>query len=79
MSWQTALALSCAAVLAAAVPGTLGYATARLERADSQHAEVLRLRAEIQSVRRTDRQIPTPCMDGRVRNGGRTGAEDLPG
>ncbi|GII63131.1 hypothetical protein Skr01_32160 [Sphaerisporangium krabiense] len=79
MSWQTALALTCAAVLAAAVPGTLGYTTARLEKADSQHAEVLRLRAEIRSAERTVRQVPAPCVDGRARNEGRTGAEELPG
>ncbi|MEU9887256.1 hypothetical protein [Sphaerisporangium sp. NPDC051011] len=61
MSWQTTFALACAALFAAIVPGTLGYTTARLETADRQRAELVRLRAEIQSSRQTPQQPTEPC------------------
>ncbi|WP_248962298.1 hypothetical protein [Sphaerisporangium perillae] len=61
MSWQTTFTLVCAAVLAAVVPGTLGYATARLETADQQRLELIRLRAEVQAARKTVRRVSTQC------------------
>ncbi|MEV6983761.1 hypothetical protein AB0M95_21240 [Sphaerisporangium sp. NPDC051017] len=60
MSWQTTFALACAALFAAIVPGTLGYTTARLETADRQRAELVRLRAEVQSSRQTESSRQTP-------------------
>jgi hypothetical protein len=67
MSWQTTFALICATVVAAVVPGTLGFANARLEAADRHRQEVVRLRAEVQSARKTIQRISTPCTGG---NGG---------
>ncbi|MFB9251379.1 hypothetical protein ACFFWE_24320 [Sphaerisporangium melleum] len=64
MSWQTTFALACAALVAAAVPGTVGYATARLETADRQHQELVRLRAELQAARQTVRQVTSSCEPG---------------
>ncbi|GAA1271883.1 hypothetical protein GCM10009677_26140 [Sphaerisporangium rubeum] len=64
ISWQTTLALACAAVTAAVLPGTLGYATARLEAADLQRQEVARLRAELQAARRTVQQVAATCEAG---------------
>jgi hypothetical protein len=61
MSWQTTFALACAAVFAAIVPGTLGYATARLETADQQRHELIRLRAEVQAARKAVQQVSAPC------------------
>ncbi len=62
MSWQTTFALACAAVLAAIVPGTLGYTSARLETAAQQRQELVRLRAELQAARQVVQQVSTPCM-----------------
>ncbi|MDH2426759.1 hypothetical protein [Sphaerisporangium sp. TRM90804] len=61
LSWQTSFALACAAVFAAIVPGTLGYATARVEGADRQRQEVVRLRAELHAARGAVRQVDTAC------------------
>jgi hypothetical protein len=61
MSWQTTFALACAAVFAAVVPGTLGYATARLETADQQRQELIRLRADLQAARAAVQRVSAPC------------------
>ncbi|GII81253.1 hypothetical protein Sru01_62350 [Sphaerisporangium rufum] len=64
LSWQTAVSLSCAAIVAAVVPGTIGYTTARLERADRQQAEIMRLRAEVRAARTSGGQAATGCREG---------------
>lgn len=64
ISWQTTLALVCAAVSAAVIPGTVGYATARLEVADLQRQEVARLRADLQAARRTVQRVAATCEAG---------------
>lgn len=61
MSWQTAFAFACAAVFAAIVPGTLGYATARVEMADRQIHELVRLRAELHAAHKAFQQASAPC------------------
>ncbi|MET8156427.1 hypothetical protein ABZT47_08630 [Sphaerisporangium sp. NPDC005289] len=63
-SWQTTFALACAALCAAVVPGTLGYATARLETADQQRQELVRTRAEVQAARNLIRRLSSPCDAG---------------
>ncbi|MFC4589045.1 hypothetical protein [Sphaerisporangium corydalis] len=61
MSWQTTFAVACAAIVVTVVPGTLGYATARVETAVRQSQEVSRLRAELQSVRKAVQEVSDPC------------------
>ena len=61
ISWQTTVALACAAVTAAVIPGTVGYTTARLESADLQRHEVVRLRADLQAARRTVQRVSATC------------------
>ncbi|MFC4529801.1 hypothetical protein [Sphaerisporangium dianthi] len=61
MSWQTTFVLACAALCAAVVPGTLGYATARNETADQQRQELVRLRAEVQTARKLVRGVSSFC------------------
>ncbi|WP_214409971.1 hypothetical protein [Sphaerisporangium fuscum] len=78
MSWQTTFAVACATVLAAVVPGTLGYATARVETAERQRQEVMRLHAEVQAARKAVHQVSTPCgaldQDGASYSGGSRGS-----
>ncbi|MEO3811300.1 hypothetical protein ABGB17_20090 [Sphaerisporangium sp. B11E5] len=61
ISWQTTFALACAAITAAVIPGTLGYATARLEAADRHHHEVVRLKADLQAARQIVRRDSATC------------------